>query len=64
MLKDNAIPALFDCNKHKQPKRRSTLSRNEIGQKSSTVRKHLNYVTRLRNLNMKLIDGWDLQMFL
>ena len=33
MLKDNTIPALFDYNKHKQPKRRSTLSRNEIGQK-------------------------------
>ena len=34
MLKDNAIPSLFDQNKDKQPiKRRSTLSRNEIAQK-------------------------------
>ena len=34
MLKDNAIPTLFDRNKDKQPiKRRNTLSRNEIAQK-------------------------------
>ena len=34
MIKDNAIPTLFDHNKDKQPiKRRSTLSRNEIAQK-------------------------------
>ena len=34
MLKDNAIPTLFDLNKDKQPsKRGSTLSRNEIAQK-------------------------------
>ena len=34
MLKNNAIPTLFDHNKDKQPiKRRSTLSRNEIAQK-------------------------------
>ena len=34
MLKDNAIPTLFEHNKDKQPiKRRSTLSRNEIAQK-------------------------------
>ena len=34
MLKDNAIPTLFNHNKDKQPiKRKSTLSRNEIGQK-------------------------------
>ena len=34
MLKDNAIPTLFNHNKDKQPiKKRSTLSRNEIAQK-------------------------------
>ena len=34
MLKDNAIPTLFNHNKDKQPiKRRRTLSRNEIVQK-------------------------------
>ena len=34
MLKDNAIPTLFNHNKDKQPiKRKSTLSRNEIAQK-------------------------------
>ena len=34
MLKDNAIPTLFDYNKEKQLiKRRSTLSRNQIAQK-------------------------------
>ena len=34
MLKDNAIPILFDHNEDKQPiKRRNTLSRNEIAEK-------------------------------
>ena len=34
MLKDNAIPTLFNHNKDKQPiKRKSTLSRNKIAQK-------------------------------
>ena len=34
MLKDNAIPALFNHNKDKQPiKRRSAFSRKEIAQK-------------------------------
>ena len=35
MLKDNAIPTLFDHKTDKQPiKRRSTLSKNKIAQKT------------------------------
>ena len=56
MLKDNATPTLFNHNKDKQPIKEEVHCRGmKLHRKSSTVRKHLNSMTSLRNLNTKLI---------
>ena len=54
MLKDNAIPTLFDHNRDKQLiKRTSTLARNEIVQKKHWCEE--GFEASLRTLNTKLI---------
>ena len=62
MLKDNAIPTLFDHNKDKQPiKRRSTLSRNEIAQKKQYCEEALELYDKFEKFKYE-INSKEIQM--
>ena len=61
MVKDNAIPTLFNHNRDKQPiKRRSTLSRNEIAQKKQYCEEAFELYDKFEKFEYK-INSKDIQ---